>query len=143
MKKVIIIVVAVLLLAGGGFAGWKFFGPSKETAKAEETKVDLEALAATKIDMPPITTNLSTPGSYIVIALSTQASSVEAKTEFETRLSEMQSVAITKLNSLTIEQVQGEDGLTELIALLKNEFNAILTHGDVAGVFVTDYKIQP
>lgn len=144
MKKIIIIVLAILLLAGGGFAGWKFFlAPKNQEASAAETKVDLEALAETKIDIPPITTNLSAPSSYIVIALSVQTSNVEAKIEFETRIAEMQSVVITKLNSLGIEAVRGGNGLTDLIELLKAEFNTILTHGEVSGVFVTDYKIQP
>lgn len=142
LKKIIIIVIVALLLGGGGFIGWKFLAPEKEEGKEKETKVDLEALVETKIDMPQISTNLSVPGSYIVITLSAQASDVEAKTEFETRLAEMQSVAITQLNSLSIEEVQGGKGLTELIQLLKIEFNKILTHGEITEVFVTEYKIQ-
>lgn len=139
---VLIILIIAIVLGGGGFIGWKFFASEKSDEAAGEKKADLEALAETKIDLPQISTNLSIPGSYIVITLSAQASNVAVKTEFETRLAEMQSVAITQLNSLKIQDVQGGKGLTELIALLKTEFNQILTHGEVTDVFVTEYKIQ-
>lgn len=142
LKKILLIILVIVILGGAGFAGWRFLGPEKTEEASENKKADLEALAATKIDMPQISTNLSVPGSYIVITLSAQASNVEAKTEFDTRLAEMQSATIAQLNSLKIQDVQGGKGLTDLITLLKAEFNAILTHGEVTDVFVTEYKIQ-
>lgn len=143
MKKIIIIVVIVLILAGGGFFAWKILGA--DDAKAEDTKekeMDIETLIETQVHMEPITTNLQSTNNYIIIALSVQTSSVEAKEEFELRLPEMKSIAITTFNATSKNELIGKEGTKPLMESLKKQFNEKIHNGEITDLFITDFKLQ-
>lgn len=143
MKKIIIIVVAVLVLGGGGFFAWTMLG-GKEEADGEEKveAVDPHALVESQVHIEPITTNLRSPNNYIVIALSAQLSDVDAKGEFEARLPEMKSIAISTFNAMDKKTLTDGEGTKKLVETLKTKFNERMTHGEVADIYVTDFKLQ-
>lgn len=145
MKKIIIIVVAVLVLGGGGFFAWTLLS-DKPDAEADVEKeveaVDPLELVESQVHMESITTNLRSPNNYIVIALSTQLSDADAKGEFEARLPEMKSVAISTFNTMDKKTLANGEGTKKLTESLKLKFNERMTSGEVTDIYVTDFKLQ-
>lgn len=142
MKKMIIISLVVLIVvAGGGFFAWKTL--SADAAEGEkEVVVDVEALVAARISVETITTNLLSPNNYIIVAFDVQTSSLESKTEFEQRLPEMKSIAISTFNATEKNSLTTKEGWKPAIASLIKQFNEKLGEGEVQDIYVTDYKLQ-
>jgi flagellar basal body-associated protein FliL len=120
------------------FAGEK----PEEKEEKEVIEIDPHALAEAQVHMEPITTNLLSPNNFIVIALSVQLSDSDAKYEFEARLPEMKSLAISTFNSIDKKTLTGGSGTAQISETLMSKFNEKISHGEVSDIYITDFKLQ-
>lgn len=139
----LIILIGITLLAAVAFVLWQttFSASGQHRNIMDETKLTADEFVAQSVQMEELTTNLKNKG-YIVVKFNVLLESKKTKEEFEKRSVQAKSIIISALSTLTLEDVQGEEGIHHLEELLKEKFNEILHTGEVISVHTIDRKIQ-
>lgn len=107
--------------------------------KAEGPSID-EVLEAS-VDIPEITTNLA-GDDFIRISFKIQTDSKKAKEELEKRDFQVKNIIIHLLSEKTSEEIQGNEGQTQLETQLKDEINELMQEGKVEKVYITGSLLQ-
>lgn len=132
----LIIISAITLVGTTAFIVLMKF-PGDEEQK--EPSID-EVVEAT-VEIPEITTKLKTKG-YIRISFNIQTDSKKAKEELEKRGFQVQNILIKELSEMTLEQFDGEEGISSLENKLKDRINELMQEGTIVSVYATSFLPQ-
>ncbi|WP_144509249.1 flagellar basal body-associated protein FliL [Bacillus sp. FJAT-22090] len=107
----------------------------------EETGPTIDEIVESSVDIPEITTNLST-NKFIRISLKVQTDSTKAGEELTKRDFQVKDIVITELSEMTPEDLEGKQGKANFQSLLKAKINELMDEGEVQQVYITSYIIQ-
>lgn len=132
----LIIISAITLVGTTAFVVlMKFSGDEKH----QEPSID-EVVEAT-VEFPEITTKLKNKG-YIRISFNIQTDSKKAKEELEKRGFQVRNILIKELSEMTIDQFDGEEGISSLENKLKDRINELMQEGTIVSVYATSFLPQ-
>lgn len=139
----LIILIGITLLAAVAFVLWNttFSASGQQRNTLDETQLSADEFVAQSVQTEEITTNLKNKG-FIIVQFNVLLESKKTKEEFEKRNLQAKKLIIATLAELTLEELQGNEGIEKLEELLKKEFNEILQTGEVISVHTIDRKIQ-
>lgn len=132
----LIIISAITLVGTTAFIVLMKFSGDEEQ---KEPSID-EVVEAT-VEIPEITTKLKTKG-YIRISFNIQTDSKKAKEELEKRGFQVQNILIKELSEMTLEQFDGEEGISSLENKLKDRINELMQEGTIVSVYATSFLPQ-
>lgn len=107
----------------------------------EEDKPTIDEIIESSVDIPEITTNL-TSNKFIRISLKVQADSVDAAEELTKRDFQVKNIIITELSEMTPEDLEGKEGKTVFESTLKSKIGELMDNGKIQQVYITSYIIQ-
>lgn len=136
-KKLLLIAAVVVVLLGGG-AGWYFLmGPGAATAEGTEVVAEPEPEAGEVLTIEPISLNLA-GGSYLRIGIGLQlVADVAHAPDPAIALDHV----IALYSGRPVEEVTSAEGREALRVELSTRLEEAY-HGDVMGVYYTDYVTQ-
>ncbi|MEK5146577.1 MULTISPECIES: flagellar basal body-associated protein FliL [Psychrobacillus] len=107
----------------------------------EKDKPTIDEIIESSVDIPEITTNL-TSNKFIRISLKVQADSVDAAEELTKRDFQVKNIVITELSEMTPEDLEGKEGKTVFESTLKSKIGELMDNGKIQQVYITSYIIQ-
>jgi len=107
----------------------------------EKDKPTIDEIIESSVDIPEITTNL-TSNKFIRISLKVQADSVDAAEELTKRDFQVKNIIITELSEMTPEDLEGKEGKTVFESTLKSKIGELMDNGKIQQVYITSYIIQ-
>lgn len=125
------VVVAVLL--------WQF--QKDDGANAEEKVPTIDEIIESTIEIPEITTNLSSK-QFIKLTLTVQTTSLKAAEELAKREFQVKNIVIQELSEITAQDLEGKVGKQNFEESLKSLINPLMLEGEVEKVYIVSYIIQ-
>ncbi len=116
-----------------------FFILGNDGEKNAEKSID--DIISLSVDVKDVTTNLGS-GDIIQISIKIQADGKKAKQELEKRNFQVNNVLIKHLSSLEVKDLASSEGKSNLENDLKDQFNELLSEGQVEKVYITSIIIQ-
>lgn len=101
----------------------------------------IDEVLEASVDVPEITTNLASDD-FIRISFKIQTDGKKAKEELEKRDFQVKNIIIHTLSEKTTEQIQGNEGQTQLETELKDQINKLMQAGKVEQVYITGSLLQ-
>lgn len=138
----LILTIILVVLAGSSAGAYFFFGkPAGEAAEVKKPKtVEMESL-----DMGEMVVNLAGNGGShylrvkIVIEYPKEKKLAE---ELKKKKHQVSDILITTLRSKTLAEVSSAGSVEGLKKSLLKEINSHLEHGEVTGLYYTDFLVQ-
>ena len=115
----------------------KFMGNEEK----EHEKPSIEEVVEATVDIPEITTNLSS-GNIVRLSFKIETDSKKAKEELTLREFQIRDIIISELANMTADQVDGKEGMDKLKETIKKKTNELMQEGQVNKVYTTSYILQ-
>lgn len=136
----IIILISISVLGVGAYFLYQYIFPDVEaTEEIKEPSID-EILLLT-VDVPKISTNLG-DSSIIVIEMTLQTDSEEAKHEAEKRMFQIKDKINLYLKGLNAESFQTEENINKFKIELMARLNELLQEGKIVNIDITQLFLQ-
>ncbi|WP_175638867.1 flagellar basal body-associated protein FliL [Metabacillus schmidteae] len=107
----------------------------------EHKEPSIEEVVEASVDIPEITTNLSS-GNIVRISFKIETDSKKAKEELTQRSFQAQDIVISELANLDAAQLEGTEGMNKLKESISNRINALMQEGKVKKIYTTSYILQ-
>ena len=114
----------------------KFIGNEEE-----HKEPSIEEVVEASVDIPEITTNLSS-GNIVRISFKIETDSKKAKEELTQRSFQAQDIIISELANLEASQLEGAEGMNKFKESITQKINALMQEGKVQKVYTTSYILQ-
>ncbi len=162
MLIIIIIVVLILIIVIGAILGAVAFmgGADASTPQAKEKSVDApktKHIQNASVDnerpldeigilypLDTFTVNLKSDSGrrYLKTTISLELSGPDLSTELDTKKAVLRDRIIRILSSKTLEEVSSRKGKQKLSDQIMNTLNAMITKGQIKGIYFTEFVIQ-
>ena len=165
MLMIIIIVVLVLIIVIGAVVAVLLMGGDEEAAdastpQAKEKSVDVpktKHIQNASVDnerpldeigilypLDTFTVNLKSDSGrrYLKTTISLELSGPDLSTELDTKKAVLRDRIIRILSSKTLEEVSSRKGKQKLSDQIMNTLNAMITKGQIKGIYFTEFVIQ-
>jgi flagellar FliL protein len=113
----------------------------KFSGNEEHKEPSIEEVVEASVDIPEITTNLSS-GNIVRLSFKIETDSKKAKEELEQREFQIRDIIISELANMTADQLDGKDGMDKLKETVKQKANGLMQEGKVNKVYTTSYILQ-
>ncbi|WP_175989001.1 flagellar basal body-associated protein FliL [Bacillus sp. Marseille-Q1617] len=113
----------------------------KFSDEEEAKEPSIEEVIEASVDIPEITTNLSS-NDYIRISFKIQTDSKKAKEELEKRDFQVNNIIIEELSEMKAEDLQGKKGKELIEGKVKEKVDALMQEGMIKKVYITSMMIQ-
>ena len=107
----------------------------------EHKEPSIEEVVEASVDIPEITTNLSS-GNIVRISFKIETDSKKAKEELTQRSFQAQDIIISELANMEATQLEGTEGMNKLKESISKKINALMQEGKVKKVYTTSYILQ-
>lgn len=107
----------------------------------EHKEPSIEEVVEASVDIPEITTNLSS-GNIVRLSFKIETDSKKAKKELEQREFQIRDIIISELANMTAAQLDGKEGMDKLKETVKQKSNGLMQEGKVNKVYTTSYILQ-
>ncbi|OAS83329.1 MULTISPECIES: flagellar basal body-associated protein FliL [Metabacillus] len=107
----------------------------------EHKEPSIEEVVEASVDIPEITTNLSS-GNIVRLSFKIETDSKKAKEELEQREFQIRDIIISELANMTADQLEGKEGMDKLKETVKQKANGLMQKGKVNKVYTTSYILQ-
>jgi flagellar FliL protein len=136
LSIMLIIIVSITLIGVTALVVvMKFFG------NEEHKEPSIEEVVEASVDIPEITTNLSS-GNIVRLSFKIETDSKKAKEELEQREFQIRDIIISELANMTADQLDGKEGMDKLKETVKQKANGLMQEGKVNKVYTTSYILQ-
>jgi flagellar FliL protein len=136
LSIMLIIIVSITLIGVTALVVvMKFFG------NEEHKEPSIEEVVEASVDIPEITTNLSS-GNIVRLSFKIETDSKKAKEELEQREFQIRDIIISELANMTAAQLEGKEGMDKLKETVKQKANGLMQEGKVNKVYTTSYILQ-
>jgi flagellar protein FliL len=136
LSIMLIIIVSITLIGVTALVVvMKFFG------NEEHKEPSIEEVVEASVDIPEITTNLSS-GNIVRLSFKIETDSKKAKEELEQREFQIRDIIISELANMTAVQLEGKEGMDKLKETVKQKANGLMQEGKVNKVYTTSYILQ-
>ena len=136
LSIMLVIIVSITLIGVAGLVVViKFSG------KEEHKEPSIEEVVEASVDIPEITTNLSS-GNIVRLSFKIETDSKKAKEELEKREFQVRDIIISELANMTADQLEGKEGMDKLKETVKQKANGLMQEGKVKKVYTTSYILQ-
>jgi flagellar protein FliL len=113
----------------------------KFSGDEEHKEPSIEEVVEASVDIPEITTNLSS-GNIVRLSFKIETDSKKAKEELEQREFQIRDIIISELANMTADQLDGKEGMDKLKETVKQKANGLMQEGKVNKVYTTSYILQ-
>ncbi|MDF0725179.1 flagellar basal body-associated protein FliL [Cytobacillus sp. S13-E01] len=137
LLTIMLIIISAITLVGTT----AFIVLMKFPGDEEQKEPSIDEVVEATVEIPEITTKLKTKG-YIRISFNIQTDSKKAKEELEKRGFQVQNILIKELSEMTLEQFDGEEGISSLENKLKDRINELMQEGTIVSVYATSFLPQ-
>lgn len=107
----------------------------------ENTEPTIDEVLESTVVLPEMTTKLKGKG-YMLISFNIHTDSKKAKAELEKRDFQVRNIVIKEISEMTIDQFEGEQGISSLENILKDRINELMQEGTVVSVYATSFLPQ-
>jgi flagellar protein FliL len=107
----------------------------------EHKDPSIEEVVEASVDIPEITTNLSS-SNIVRLSFKIETDSKKAKDELEQREFQIRDIIISVLANMTASQLEGKEGMDKLKETVKQKSNELMQEGKVNKVYTTSYILQ-
>jgi len=107
----------------------------------EHKEPSIEEVVEASVDIPEITTNLSS-GNIVRISLKIETDSKKAKEELTKRSFQVQDIIISELANMEASQLEGTEGMNKFKDAITQKTNELMQEGKVNKVYTTSYILQ-
>ncbi|MBO1510405.1 flagellar basal body-associated protein FliL [Metabacillus bambusae] len=136
LSIMLIIIVSITLIGVTALVVvMKFLG------NEEHKEPSIEEVVEASVDIPEITTNLSS-GNIVRLSFKIETDSKKAKEELEQREFQIRDIIISELANMTAEMLEGKEGMDKLKETVKQKANGLMQEGKVNKVYTTSYILQ-
>lgn len=150
---IIAMLIVITLILVAFFALWTFMEKNSQpsdphdAAKSSVSQVTPKPVPHAQLKdqtvfIKDILTNLAEKDRIVKASFAFELDSKKAKQEFEHLDFKVKGMINQTLADMKIEQIQGSKGQENLISILMNKINGILTEGKLKQIWITDYIIQ-
>lgn len=136
----IIIIISIAILGIAAFFLYQYIFPDVETVEQHKEPTIDEIIPLT-VSVPKINTNLG-DSSIIVLELTLQTDSEEAKIEAEKRIYQIKDAINLYLKNLTIESFSTEEKINQFKTDLILRLNKLLQEGKIVRIDITQLFVQ-
>lgn len=134
----LIILVTITLV---GIIGVILYLQLDKEVEAEPEEPTIDSIIESSVDIPEITTNLSS-NQYIRLSLKIQTDNLEAAEELSKREFQVNNIVIQELSEITSKELEGKVGKQAFEELLKTLLNPLMQSGEIEHVYIVSYIIQ-
>jgi flagellar FliL protein len=113
----------------------------KFSGNEEHKEPSIEEVVEASVDIPEITTNLSS-GNIVRLSFKIETDSRKAKEELEKREFQVRDIIISELANMTADHLEGKEGMDKLKETVKQKANGLMQEGKVNKVYTTSYILQ-
>ncbi|MCM2604608.1 flagellar basal body-associated protein FliL [Rossellomorea marisflavi] len=131
-----IMVVTFVLLGAVGWVVVKQMSP-----KAEAKEPSIEEVLSYSVDVPEMTTNLSS-NDFIRISFKIQTDGKKAKEELQQRDFMVNNIIIEELSELNATDLKGKKGKELIETTIRKRVDSLMQEGSVEKVYITSMMIQ-
>ncbi|APH05251.1 flagellar basal body-associated protein FliL [Bacillus weihaiensis] len=137
LSIMLVIIVSITLIGVTALVVvMKFIGED-----GEEKAPSIEEVVAASVDIPEITTNLSS-GNIVRLSFKIETESKKAMEELTQREFQVRDIIISELANTTSDQLDGKDGMDKFKEQIKNKINELMQEGKVNKIYTTSYILQ-
>jgi flagellar FliL protein len=137
LSIMLVIIVSITLIGVAALVVvMKFIGNDDE-----HKEPSIEEVVEASVDIPEITTNLSS-GNIVRLSFKIETDSKKAKEELEQREFQIRDIIISELANMTAVQLEGKEGMDNLKETVKQKANELMHEGKVNKVYTTSYILQ-
>ncbi|MCM3654079.1 flagellar basal body-associated protein FliL [Metabacillus litoralis] len=109
--------------------------------EGDNSEPTIEEVVAASVDIPEITTNLSS-GNIVRLSFKVETDSKKAKEELQQREFQIRDIIISELANMSADQLDGKEGMDKLKETVKTKTNELMHEGKVNKVYTTSYILQ-
>lgn len=137
LSIMLVIIVSITLIGVAALVVvMKFIGNEDE-----HKEPSIEEVVEASVDIPEITTNLSS-GNIVRLSFKIETDSKKAKEELEQREFQIRDIIISELANMAAVQLEGKEGMDKLKETVKQKANELMHEGKVNKVYTTSYILQ-
>ncbi|XQY93518.1 flagellar basal body-associated protein FliL [Metabacillus sp. HB246100] len=137
LSIMLVIIVSITLIGITAFVVvMKFIGED-----GEKKAHSIEEVVEASVDIPEITTNLSS-GNIVRLSFKIETESKIAMEELTQREFQVRDIIISELANTTSEQLDGKEGMDKFKEQIKNKINELMQEGKVNKIYTTSYILQ-
>lgn len=140
-KLLTIILIVLVTITLVGIIGVMLYLQLDKEVKAELDEPTIDSIIESSVDIPEITTNLSS-NQYIRLSLKIQTDNLEAAEELSKREFQVNNIVIQELSEITSQELEGKVGKQAFEELLKTLLNPLMQSGEIEHVYIVSYIIQ-
>jgi len=140
-KLLTIILIVLVTITLVGIIGVMLYLQLDKEVKAEPDEPTIDSIIESSVDIPEITTNLSS-NQYIRLSLKIQTDNLEAAEELSKREFQVNNIVIQELSEITSQELEGKVGKQAFEELLKTLLNPLMQSGEIEHVYIVSYIIQ-
>lgn len=140
-KLLTIILIILVTITLVGIIGVMLYLQLDKDVKAEPDQPTIDSIIESSVDIPEITTNLSS-NQYIRLSLKIQTDNAEAAEELSKREFQVNNIVIQELSEITSQELEGKVGKQAFEELLKTLLNPLMQSGEIEHVYIVSYIIQ-
>ncbi|MEA3331366.1 MAG: flagellar basal body-associated protein FliL [Campylobacterota bacterium] len=165
MLMIIIIVVLILIILGGAVVAFLLMGDDEDVVKSSSPQVKEKSISKSKrssrsnsdIDesrslsdigilypLDTFTVNLKSDAGrrYLKVTMSLELEGEELSLELDSKSPVLRDRVIRILTSKTLEEISSKKGKQKVSSQIMDTLNAMITDGEVRGVYFTEFVIQ-
>lgn len=136
----VLFVLMLLTIIGTVTAFFVFIDNTKSSQAEAHPDID-EIVNNLTVSSGEITTNIK-GDHYIKVSFNIRVSNKDAKEELEKRSFQVKNAVIYTVSGMEPDDVQDQEGISNLENMLKNKINGFLESGNVVHVYTTEKIVQ-
>lgn len=146
-KMMVLGLIGVLLLGGGGGAAWLYMGGETEEgqkhAKNNHNEGPVEEMGPV-MELEPFLLNLADRNElrFLKISIKLELDRPEEKTDYQNKVPAIRDALLVLLSSKESQLLRTVNGKRRVREEIMTRVNGIISKGEIANVFFTDFIIQ-